>query len=182
MVTLILCPHTRHSCGILAILDILYCICQAYNITIMAKEVTCYCDNKGALQNVYKKTYLGIMPYFFLDHDLGTIAQHLIEILPLAVTGSWIKGPYHQERNKTFAHDLNEASDYKATTYQIDQLPGFSTCPLPPPVPNYKIRLLLNNKVLTGAFSWLFRHSFHDPVLIEYIQHKINGPRVPLTP
>jgi hypothetical protein len=36
-------------------------------------------------QNVYEQMNLGITPFLATDHDLVEVAQHLLEVIPLAV-------------------------------------------------------------------------------------------------
>jgi hypothetical protein len=69
------------------------------------------------------------MSFFSSEHDLVILAQHLLELLPLCITGSWIKGHY-QGANHTFGHVQNEAADNHAALYQQQQTSKFSSSPL----------------------------------------------------
>jgi len=62
--------------GLLALLYMLYKISCYYNVE--GKNVTIDCDNKGALQNIFKQPPLGITPFFNTDYDLLEVAHDLV--------------------------------------------------------------------------------------------------------
>jgi hypothetical protein len=133
-------PSTMSSyTGIVAVLYIIYRICQAYNIN--SGKAILYCDNKGTVQNVHHKQYSGITPYFNTNHDLVEIAQCLLCACPLVITGEWVKGNY-MGKYRTFAYGLNDAAYLQATAYQNKQERCFSTTSYPPAPPGYKVWLL----------------------------------------
>ena len=120
-----------------------------YNISTGALK--CYCDNKGALRNVFEHTKAGITPYFTTDYDLIEIAKSLLDILPITTLHEWVKGHYTGNQ-KEFKHTLNQHADKLATQCQLRQQPTFKTTPKPLPPPNYRVRLIYENSIITSKY------------------------------
>ena len=74
-------------------------------------SITIYCDNQGALDNVFDKyPKRGIFPLLERDYDLLSIARSLLAEMPVTIRGLWVKGHY-TGHNRELKHDLNEWAD-----------------------------------------------------------------------
>jgi hypothetical protein len=87
-------PHLLSSyhaelTGIIAFLYLIYRVCQYYNITSGTAKI--FCDNKGALRNAFHEPKAGITPYFDTDYDMVTLAQSLIQVIPVTISSEWVK-------------------------------------------------------------------------------------------
>jgi len=78
--------------GLLAMLYMLYKISRYYNME--GKKATIYCDDKGALNNVFRQPRLGLTPFFTAHYDLLEVAYEHLSLAPLSITGTWVKGHY----------------------------------------------------------------------------------------
>ena len=91
--------------GITAILYIFQQIVLHLDIT--SGSVMLYCDNKGALENVFnEQPKRGIYPLLERDYDMLGAARAIRRDIPIKVTGKWVKGHY-KGNNREIQHDLN---------------------------------------------------------------------------
>jgi len=111
----LLSSYRAELSGIVALLYIIYCICQHYSIT--SGKVKLYCDNKGALRNFFAPIPSGITPYLTADHDLIELAHHLIQLIPLTIATEWVKGHF-TGKNRRLEHNLNDRADGLAGDFQ----------------------------------------------------------------
>ncbi len=63
-----------------------------------------YCDNKGALQNIFENTTKGITQYTQADYDIIELAKHFLQLLPVTVCHDWVKG---HTKAKEYRYELN---------------------------------------------------------------------------
>jgi hypothetical protein len=75
--------------GILAALYIIHRICEYYAIS--SGKVILYCDNKGAIGNIFKPAISGISPYLSSNYDLLRLIKHLVATIPITIIGEWVK-------------------------------------------------------------------------------------------
>lgn len=137
--------------------------------------MTLYCNNKGALANAFHPIKPGITPYFKTDHDLVELAQALLQLMPILITTSWVKG-HCTGKDRHYQHDLNDKADKIASEYQTRQTPHHTIWkPLQPP--GYKIRLLYDSSVLTGKVQSTLVTSLHEKNLEIYIMRKTKWSR-----
>jgi hypothetical protein len=161
----LLTPYRAELSGIVATLYAVYRICQFFNITSGAMKLLC--DNKGALTNAFKPIIPGITPYFSTDHDLLEVARSLITLIPIVITTQWVKRHY-TGTNKKYEHTLNEAAEWIAGEFQINQTPHYSIKkPLAPP--GYKIRVLYDSSVVTSKIKRVIRGGLHTAPIIAHI-------------
>jgi hypothetical protein len=120
---------------------------------------------------VFEKTKQGITPYFTTDYDLIELAKFLLQILPITVLHEWVKGHYVGQK-KEFKHTLNQQTDTLATQYQLHQQPPYSTSRKPLAPPNYCIRLIYDNSIITSKFYHILAQAMHEPPIIEYVRRK----------
>jgi ribonuclease HI len=159
--------------GIIACLYIIHRICHYYQIE--SGSCTLYCDNKGALRNTFRPIRPGITPYLRTDHDLVEIAQSLLTILSMAITPTWVKGHY-KGKKREYQHTLNDEADERAGEYQQFQHPHVTICcPIAPP--NFKVRLLHDDSVLTAKVQPSISSAMHTAPIEEHIMRKAGWDR-----
>jgi len=85
---------------------------------IATGSVVFYCDNEGALDNVFDEfPKRGIYLLFARDYDLLGAARALWQSLPIMVNKQWVKGHY-KGNQREIKHDLNDLADSLATHSQ----------------------------------------------------------------
>jgi len=155
--------------GIVAVLYTIYRICEYYQVT--SGTMTLYCDNKGAFTPIRP----GITLYFKTDHDLLEVTQSLLQLIPITIATQWMKGHY-TGLDRQYQHTLNETADQVAGEYQRFQYPH-RTIRKPIPPPDYRVRLLHDDSVITSKIKQTLSTSLHDQSLVDYIMRKACWPR-----
>jgi len=114
----------RSELGGIAI--ILYLLQQMVeHLGISVGSVTLYCDNQGALDNVFDEhPKRGIFPMLARDYDFLGVARKIWRGMPIRVQGVWVKGHYKGD-DREIKHDLNDVADYFATQFQRNPPEGF---------------------------------------------------------
>lgn len=69
-------PYRSEISGLLAVLYIPTKICRFHNIK--TGSLTIICGNKGALWNIFSRTYSGISPFLYTDFDLLRHSHYFI--------------------------------------------------------------------------------------------------------
>jgi hypothetical protein len=111
----LLSSYQAELSGILAVLYIILRVCFYYHI--QQELVQCYCDNMGAVCNSYRRPIPGILPFLASDYDILHLIHNLLQLTPVQVVGSWVKGHYTGP-SPEIQHDLNAEADDLATNYQ----------------------------------------------------------------
>ena len=95
------------------------------HLDITSGSATLYCDNMGALENVFNEhPKRGIFPLLQRDYDLLGVARELWRALPITIWKEWVKGHY-KGNNRETKYDLNDLADYMATQFQQSLPPGY---------------------------------------------------------
>jgi hypothetical protein len=171
-------PSTGHSavmtsyraelCGITSALFMLLWICNQEDVEY--GSVTLYCDNEGALNQVFNKSRPFKNPYDFLsaDIDLITCARDLLLQLPIEVhvKHEWVKGHYTGKKRQ-LKHELNHLADTTAREYNSSRRPPSSTPPVP--CPTSEVELIHNNSIITSRLLQLVKSAIHDAPLRTHI-------------
>jgi hypothetical protein len=129
-------------------------------------SLTLYCDNEGALNQVFNKSRPLKNPNEFLsaDIDLITCAKDLLLQLPLEahVKREWVKGHY-TGKQRQLKHEINNLADTTAREYNSSRRPPSST----PPVlcPTSEVELIHNNNIFTSRLLQLVKSAIHDAPL-----------------
>jgi hypothetical protein len=76
--------------SLIAVLFLATKICTRHQIE--SGKTIIYCDNNGAITNVFHCTYTGISQYLHTDSDLLMAARELLATLPVSVEAKWVKG------------------------------------------------------------------------------------------
>jgi hypothetical protein len=136
--------------GILTILFLLTQLGEYYEIT--AGTVVLYCDNEGALDNVFDEfPKRGIYPLLARDYDLLGAARALWRSLPITVNKQWVKGHYKGNQRET-KHDLNDLADSLATHFQNAPPAGYKPRRVPLQHPDYEATLNHAGTTVTTTF------------------------------
>jgi hypothetical protein len=177
----LLSSYCAELSSLLGLLYIIYRICRYYDLH--NHNVTIFCDNNSAIRNIFSHPMPGITPFLKPDYDLLETVQYLPSMIPLAIAGQWVKGHYNGKQRE-FQHDLNDKTDALAMAYQQQQQAPFHTRRLPYAPPNYSVRLLHNNTVITSKLYPTLVASLHDPKLVIHIlkKDKVNTCRLPESP
>jgi hypothetical protein len=160
------CFYKSALSGILAVLYIIYCICMYYHISL--GTVKYYCDNKGAVKNSFSTPHPGILPFMNSNYDLLHLIHQILHIIPVNIVGPWVKGHF-VGLNPEVQHSLNEIANTLATTYQHNQPRVFTSQRLPIPPPNYKVRLIYDNSIITPKYYSSIVTALHNDTLKQYI-------------
>jgi hypothetical protein len=83
--------------GLVAILFLVTKICAYHQIE--SGKITLYCDNKGAINNIFHRTYTGISQYLYTDSDLVICCKILAHPSLWGLNGS--RGTLLQTENYT---------------------------------------------------------------------------------
>mmetsp|Transcript_16534 Transcript_16534/g.23564 ORF Transcript_16534/g.23564 Transcript_16534/m.23564 type:complete len:1161 (+) Transcript_16534:4649-8131(+) len=160
--------------GITAILYILQQMVLHLDIT--SGSVMLYCDNKGALENVFdEQPKRGIYPLLERDYDMLGAARAIRRDIPIKVTGTWVKGHY-KGNNREIQHDLNDLADYIATQFQQNPPEGFRSRRMPALHPHYEAELYHSNSVVTTNFRDILYHQIFAKDLAATIQKRTGWP------
>lgn len=155
--------------GLLAVLYIIYRVCSAYDI--QAGKVKYYCDNKGVIQNVFHPPCQpSITSFLATDSDLVYTARSLLDIIPITIIGTWVKG--HQKDDTDPKHVLNNTADKLARAFLQHHPPRYRPKRLPTAPPNYRVRLLYDDSVITSNLYSILSTSLHQDSLKAYIIRK----------
>ncbi len=157
--------------GILSVLYIVHRICQSYNIS--AGKVVLYCDNKGALRNAFKDNPPGISPTSAADYDILRLARRYIQLIPVSISGEWVKGHYNG-KDKAFKHEMNDLADSLANEHMSNQQAPFKTLRCPLPYPDYRARLVVDKSVVTSKLNLTIYTAVHEHNIIQHILKKTN--------
>jgi hypothetical protein len=155
--------------GLLAVLYLIHRICSHFNI--QSGKVHYYCDNKGVLQNIFHKPDKpGITSFMESDSELVEAAHKLVNIIPITIIASWVKG--HQPSNKGTQYKLNNIADRLASNFSQYHHSGFQPRKLPTAPPNYRVRLLYRQSVITTKLYPILSASLHSESLQSHIIRK----------
>jgi hypothetical protein len=155
--------------GLIAVLYIIHRICAAYNI--QSGKVQYYCDNKGVIQNVFHPLCQpSITTFMETDSELVAAARALIDCIPITIIGSWVKG--HQSDDKEPKYLLNNMADKLARNFTKKHPPKYRPKRLPAAPPNYKVRLLYDDSVITSKLYPILSSCLHKDSLKAYIIKK----------
>ncbi len=160
--------------GILSVLYIVHCICQFYDIS--TGKVVLYCDNKGALLNAFKPHPPGISPTSAADYDILSLARCFIQLIPVSISGEWVKGHYNG-KDKAFKHEMNDLADSLANKHMANQQTPFKTLRYPLQYPDYRARLVVDNSVVTSKLPLAIYTAVHEPPIIQHILKKTKWTR-----
>jgi hypothetical protein len=155
--------------GLLAILYMIYRICQQYQVT--SGKVSYYCDNKGVISNIFSHRTPSITQFLQTDSDLVMEARHLLTLIPVTILASWVKGHYNGEFRE-FKHDLNEKVDRLATEFNKKPDYGFSPKRMPCPAPAYAIQLIYDNSLITTKLYKTMASELHRKRIVDRIKQK----------
>jgi len=156
--------------GITTILFLLLQITQ--HLELSSGSVTLYCDNSGALDNVFDEyPKRGIYPLLERDYDLLGAARAIRRELPIKVTGVWVKGHYKGD-NRGTEHDLNDMADYLATQFQLHPPDGFRPRRMPALHPQYEAVLYNEGSMVNTKFRDIIYSLVFEKALRENIQRR----------
>jgi hypothetical protein len=169
-------PYRSELSGLAAILYLIQCICLHQSIT--SGNITLYCDNSGALCNVFRRRYKGITQFLHTDSDLVQLAISLLVEIPIKVQAKWVKGQSTATK-KTLPETLNTIADKLAGSYVKLPDRNFRPIALPLAHPNYKIRLLYKDSTITTKLYHTLHTAQHSDSLRNHIIGKANwSPQV----
>jgi ribonuclease HI len=127
-------PYRAELNGLVATLYLIHRICSHHGVENGQCQI--YCDNNGAIRNVFHHTFSGISQFTKSDYDLIQAAKHLLKVIPIKIKPHWVKG--HSQAPKKTGTGRNEYNSRQTpNSYQIAR-------------PNYKIRLRYQNMVITS--------------------------------
>jgi ribonuclease HI len=101
-------PYRAELCGLVATLYLIYRICTYHDVS--SRKLMLYCDNNGAINNVFHRPLSGINSFLQSDYDLIQVAKNLCQILPIDITATWVKG-HSQAIQKTVQEEINIQAD-----------------------------------------------------------------------
>lgn len=145
--------------GLVATLYLVHRICSHHDI--QQGQMTINCDNKGAIKNVFQKTYQGISPFILSEIDLITIAQALLATTPITTKAAWVAG-HSQTKNSSIQESLNILGNKLAGEYDQHPDPSFRPRHMILPLANYRIRLLYENLAITAKLYRTLRSTLHS--------------------
>jgi hypothetical protein len=155
--------------GLLAVLYLIYRVCSYYEI--QTGKLLLYCDNKGALQNVFhSKGKPGITPFMDTDSELVEAARLLVSSIPITIMAEWVKG--HKTGPLETKHKLNHKADQLAGSFSKNPPHKFKAKHLPVAPPHYRVRLLYDNSVLTSKVYQVLSSRLHSTLLRAHIIKK----------
>jgi len=109
--------------GITTIFFLLLQVVEFFAIT--SRSVMLYCDNEGALENVFDEfPKRGIYPLLSRDYDLLGTVRALLKQIPVKVTGCWVKGHYRGIQRE-ISHTLNDIADQLAEQFRLSPPNGY---------------------------------------------------------
>ena len=156
--------------GITSILFLLSQVIE--HLEIKSGSVTLYCDNQGALSNVFDEyPKRGIFPLLERDYDLLGAARALWRTLPCSVRHVWVKGHY-KGKDREISHDLNDLADYMAEQFQRAPPPGFRPRLMPALHPEYEAALYHSGTMVTTPFRDLVYEQLFTKDLAANIRKK----------
>jgi hypothetical protein len=166
-----LSSYRSELAGITTILFLLQQIVAYLEITSGA--VTLYCDNTGAVENVfdlYPKR--GIYPMLERDYDMLGTARKIWRELPITVTGKWVKGHFTGDNRET-QHDLNDLADHLAEQFQSNPPQGYHTRRMPLLHPEHEATLYYNGSIMTTKQT-TFRQIIYRQLFGKALQQNIS--------
>jgi hypothetical protein len=155
--------------GLLAVLYIIHRICQHYQIK--EGRAKCHGDNRGTITNDFSPIRPGITPFLTTDHDLVSLAQGLLQIIPVTVLGEWVKGHY-TGMSKEYKHELNHRVNSMATQFQKRQPQRYTTLRKPLTPPDFTVCLLHDHSIITSHLYRVLRDAMHEKPMKDYIMKK----------
>lgn len=131
------------------------------SFNIVTGGVIIYCDNQGALDNVFNKTpKRGIFHLLERDYDLLGIARAILAELSVKITGTWVKGHYNGP-DWDLQHDLNDWADTLAGTFWRDAPQNLQPRRLPENHPSYEAVVYYDNSSLTAKLKTkIYEHKY----------------------
>jgi len=157
--------------SLVATLYLIHRICSHHGVE--HGQCQLYCDNNGAIRNVFHCTFSGISQFTKSDYDLIQAAKHLLKVIQIEVKLHWVKG-HSQAPKKTVQEEMNITADELAGHYAICLDPSFPPNSYQIARPNYKIRLRYQNMVVTSKLYETLQTSLHSRPLCLHIMKKAN--------
>jgi hypothetical protein len=164
-------PYRAELSGLVATLYLIYKICAYHDVS--SGKLTLYCDNNGAINNVFYRPFYGINSFIQSDYDLIQVAKNLCQSIPINITATWVKG-HSQAIQKTVQEDMNIQADLLAGRYAEQPDPSFLPNSYQIPPPHYKVRIIHHNKVITAQLYRTLQHLFHSDPLRHNIMKRNN--------
>jgi hypothetical protein len=162
--TSVMTPYRAELSGLTSIPFLLLWVCNEHDVE--SGDVTIYCDNISALNQVFTKTRPSNNPLKQLaaDIDLITCAKDILLQLPVDVhiSKEWVKGHY-TGKNKELKHILNDMADQLATDYNTFQRPLTGVTPIPSPIS--EVELLHNGMIITSRLHHIIKEAHHAGAL-----------------
>jgi len=156
--------------GITSLLFLLTVITKISAIT--SGQVTLYCDNQSALENVFTSTpKRGIYPLLAVDYDLLVLAKDMLQALPIRVSWAWVKGHYKGDDRK-IQHDLNDLVDTLATQFRVAPPAGYEPTSKPMFHQLHAAALYRDGSMVTGKLSTIIYERCFQDKLIQTIKKR----------
>lgn len=140
---------------------------------VSSGKLTLYCDNNGAINNVFHRPLSGINSFLQSDYDLIQVAKNLCQIIPIDITATWVKG-HSQAIQKTVQEEINIQADRLAGSYAEQPDPSFLPNSYQIPPSHFKVCLIHHSKVITAKLYRTLQHLFHSDPLRLHIMKKNN--------
>ena len=159
--------------GLVSLLFLLHRICEHHNV--MSGKVSIFCNNKGAIRNVFHHQLLGISQFLHTDADLIMAAKDIIKLLPIKIDTRWLKG-HSMSKNKTPQEEMNIQVDMLAADYASSPHPKHMPKSMPLLRPGFKVRIVHNRSTVTTKLYRALLKAKHSSVLQRHVQKKGNWP------
>jgi hypothetical protein len=153
--------------GLTALLGLLSCLGTAFGIG--EGQCTIYCDNQGAITNVFTPQLdAGIYPLLAPDYDLLGIARDLMKHILFTIMPEYVKFHY-TGNNRQLKHLLNEEADDLANSYRENPHPLFSPSAQPTFHPKQVATIQSNDTTITSKLSITIYSNIYSPLIKDTI-------------
>ena len=140
---------------------------------IKAGRVKLFCDNQSALDNVFGSTpKCGAYPMLAVDYDLLVLSRDLLRLLPITITGEWVKGHYKGD-NRQIQHDLNDLVDTLANEFRQDPARGYKPTSKPMFHPLQAAAVYIEGSMITSKLSNVLYERRFQQQQIQRIQRRM---------
>ena len=144
-------------------------LCLLYNISQLCDltqgQCVVYCDNKGALNNVFKPNLDSVIfPLLAADYDLLILAHHFILQTPFKIKQEWVIGHYISA-NRQLKHELNRIADELVDAYYWNPHPNYQPSPMPRFQPIQVIQISTPTTAITSKLRDTIYSAYYDTQL-----------------
>jgi hypothetical protein len=155
----ILSSHQSELGGLLAVLYIIYKVCNYYGIK--EGKAIIYSDNKGALSAAFNNSATTLSSYMAPDYDLIELCHHILQFIPITILHEWVKGHYTGKQPQ-LKHRLNHTADRIAVDHRKHQPRCFKSQPSPLLLPGFKVCLRYHGAGVTSQHYQLLSKEINE--------------------